>query len=122
MATLGGLYVGLLATGILLLGGITTDEARQRLVDWEHDAREVVARTRAQVARLHDAGLKFRQWWGHLSRAWAARTGRDTRSSASPQRGSRLSMPLTTRCNDRRSSTGLLGRQSVVNGRANGVH
>jgi transcriptional regulator with XRE-family HTH domain len=55
---------------------VTSPEARERLVDWEEDTRDIVARFRAFVATrqgdprvralisdLHQASPEFAQWW-----------------------------------------------------------
>jgi len=55
---------------------LTSDEARERFVDWEEDARDITARTRAMAARyprdrratyiinrLLDESPDFRKWW-----------------------------------------------------------
>lgn len=57
---------------------LTSDEARQRIVDWAQDARDITARTRAQaarspqerqlqalIARLRETSAEFRQWWAN---------------------------------------------------------
>jgi transcriptional regulator with XRE-family HTH domain len=55
---------------------LTDAEARERILDWEDDARDIVGRTRAIFARypqdprfrelirsLHEASVEFRHWW-----------------------------------------------------------
>jgi transcriptional regulator with XRE-family HTH domain len=55
---------------------LTDAEARERIVNWENDARDIVGRTRAifarypqdrrfreLITRLHRASVEFRQWW-----------------------------------------------------------
>lgn len=55
---------------------MTSDEARERVVDWETDARDITGRTRALsarypqdprfnelITRLHETSPEFRTWW-----------------------------------------------------------
>lgn len=57
---------------------VTSDEARERIVDWAEDARDIVGRTRAIAARypqdkafrelitsLHERSGDFRRWWAN---------------------------------------------------------
>jgi transcriptional regulator with XRE-family HTH domain len=57
---------------------LTDPQARERIVDWEDDTRDVVARFRAAsaarswdqrftdlISRMHEASPQFRDWWSH---------------------------------------------------------
>lgn len=57
---------------------VTSDEARERIVDWADDAKDIVGRTRAIAARypqdkafhelianLHERSDDFRRWWAN---------------------------------------------------------
>jgi transcriptional regulator with XRE-family HTH domain len=57
---------------------LMSDEARERIVDWDDDARDIVGRTRALsarfphdprvtelIAQLHANSAEFGQWWPH---------------------------------------------------------
>lgn len=70
-------FAGLPGRRSLMLWILTSPQARQRLGDWEHDARDMVARLRGQFAeRPEDARMQaavrellaaspdFRLWWG----------------------------------------------------------
>jgi transcriptional regulator with XRE-family HTH domain len=74
---------------------VTSDGARERIVDWEDDARDIVGRTRAIAARypqdtafrgllagLHEKSADFRRWWAdHEIRGQRLRVRRFRHSS-----------------------------------------